>query len=133
MPSVAEMIQSRFLRKEDIEDDIVVTIKNVMLEDMPGDEHQQRWVLAFKELERGLVLNSTTIRVLEKTFGRHTDQWLNGRVTLYVDPNVAFKGQIVGGLRVRPHTTRTAKAVVAALTAQRRPPAQEDLNDDLSS
>ena len=129
MPYVNEMIESKFLRKEDIEDDLVVTIKTLTLEDMPGDENKQRWVLVFTELPKGLVLNTTMIRVLEKAFGRHTDQWLNQRVTLYVDMSVAFKGQVVGGLRVRPLKAKTTKAAMEALAAKKPPP--EDFNDEI--
>ncbi|MGP8033158.1 MAG: hypothetical protein ACLPQ6_03350 [Steroidobacteraceae bacterium] len=102
MPKVSEMLVSKFLRKEDVDDEIICSVKSCALEDMPGDGHEQRWVLYFKELPKGLVLNATTIRVLEKAYGSHSDDWHAKRVTLYVDPNVSFKGQIVGGLRLRP-------------------------------
>src|SRR5581483_8362074 len=101
-PKVSEMIVSKFLRKDDVDDEIIVTIKSVKLEDMPGEDGEQRWVLYFRELGKGLVLNTTTIRVLEKTYGQHSDDWTGKRVVLYVDPNVSFKGQVVGGLRIRP-------------------------------
>jgi hypothetical protein len=114
MPKVSEMIVSKFLKKEDIEDDVVVTCKRVALEDMPGDAGERRWVLYFKELSKGLVLNTTSIRVAEKTFGPDSDDWIGQKVTLYVDPNVQFKGQIVGGLRIRPIKTKPPKAVLAA-------------------
>jgi hypothetical protein len=102
MVRVNEMILSKFLRKEDLDDELVVTIKTVRREDMPGDAGEQRWVLFFRELPRGLVLNTTTIRVLEKAYGQDSEDWSGKKVTLYVDPNVSFKGQIVGGLRLRP-------------------------------
>ena len=102
VPKVSEMIQSKFLKKEDIEDDIIVTCKATTLEDMPGDSGEQRWILHFKELPKGLVLNTTSIRVLEKAFGGHSDNWNGKKVQLYVDPNVSFKGQVVGGLRLKP-------------------------------
>jgi len=120
MPKVNEMIISKFLRKEDCEDEIAVTMKSVELEDMPNnsDAGEQRWVLYFKELEKGLVLNTTTIRVLEKAFGPDSDDWISKRVILYTDPTVAFKGQIVGGLRLRPmKTPAPAKAPTPAAKA----------------
>ena len=123
MPKVSEMIVSKYLRKEDVDDDVVVTIADVTLEDMPGDEGQKRWVLHFREFKKGLVLNSTSIRTLEKGFGGDTEMWIGGKVTLYVDPNVSFRGQIVGGLRLRP--VRPKVAVRAT------PIAQEDLNDKI--
>lgn len=98
----SEMISSKFLRKEDLDEDVTVTLGDVELEDMPGDSGEQRWVLGFKELDKGLVLNTTTIRVLEKAFGNDTDAWLDKKAVLYVDPNVTYRGQVVGGLRLRP-------------------------------
>ena len=126
MAKVSEMIQSKFLRKEDVEDDLIVTVKDCRLEDMPGDGGEQRWVLFFRELPKGLVLNSTTIRVLEKAFGNDSDDWIGKRVTLYVDPNVSFRGQVVGGLRIRPMKPRNA----AAATAQLAKPAA-DFDDEI--
>ena len=69
---------------------------------MPGDSGDRRWVLFFKELDKGMVLNTTGIRMLEKAFGDESDDWVGKRVTIYVDPNVSYKGQVVGGLRLRP-------------------------------
>jgi hypothetical protein len=127
MPSTSEMIVSKFLRKEDVgDDDIAVTIKAVSLEDMPGDSGDKRWVLHFRELPKGMVMNSSTIKVCEKAFGTHTDNWTGGKVSLYVDPNVQFKGQVVGGLRLRP--LRTAKATLAVLASKA---AAEDFNDEV--
>ena len=113
MPKTSEMIESKFLRKDDIDDDLIVTIKGVRLEDMPGDSGERRWVLAFRELPKGLVLNVTSIRVLDKAFGNDTDGWIGKKVVLYVDPNVAFKGQVVGGLRLRPQKAKPAAAAVS--------------------
>lgn len=101
MPKVSDMIQSKFLRKEDFEEDRVMTIKNVKLEDMPGDDGQQKWVLYFREEQKGMALNVTTIRVLEQAFGDDSDHWIGNKVKVYVDPNVSFGGRVVGGLRLR--------------------------------
>lgn len=101
MPKVSEMIQSKFLRKEDFDEDRVLTIKAVKLEDMPGDNGDQKWVLYFREEQKGMAMNITTIRVLEQAFGDDSDHWVGNKVKVYVDPNVSFQGKIVGGLRLR--------------------------------
>ena len=121
MVDITEMIESKYLRKEDIEDDIVVTIKGIAKEELPGNPKPQ-WVCAFKELDKGLVLNKTTKTVLWQAFGRNSDQWLNQKVALYVDPNVLYLGQIVGGIRLRPIKAKT--------TAVKKPP-PEDFNDEI--
>lgn len=121
MPKVSEMIVSKYLRKEDCEDDVTVTIRDCTLETMPGEEGEKRWILHFRELPKGLVLNTTTIRVLEKTFGADSDDWNGKRATLYVDPNVSFRGQVVGGLRLRPIKAAIAKPVAVEV----------DFNDEI--
>jgi hypothetical protein len=107
MPKVSEMIVSKFLRKEDFDEDRVMTIKGVKLEDMPGDNADQKWVLYFREEAKGMALNVTTIRVLEQAYGDDSDHWVGNKVMVYVDPNVSFGGKIVGGLRLR--TPKKAK------------------------
>lgn len=101
MPKVSEMIVSKFLRKEDFDEDRILTIKSVKLEDMPGDSGDQKWVLYFREEAKGMALNVTTIRVLEQAYGDDSDHWIGNKVKVYVDPNVSFGGKIVGGLRLR--------------------------------
>ena len=97
----SQMKQSKYLRKEDVEDDTVMTIKNLQLEDMPGNSGEQRWVLYFKEQSKGMVLNATTLGVLERTFDNNSENSLGKKIVLYVDENVQYKGQVVGGLRLR--------------------------------
>jgi hypothetical protein len=101
MPKTSEMIQSKFLRKEDFDEDQVCTIKDVALETMQNTS-DTKWVLYFQELPKGMVLNTTTIRVLEAAFGGDSDDWKGKRVKVYVDPTVSFQGRVVGGLRLMP-------------------------------
>jgi len=116
------MIQSKFLRKEDFEEDAVCTIRGVKLEEMQGNSSETRWVLYFKELQKGMVLNTTTIRVLEQAFGDDSDAWVSQKVMVYVDPNVSFQGRIVGGLRLR-----TPKKTAPVKTA----PPPEEFDDQI--
>lgn len=125
MPLVKDMIQSKFLRKEDFDEDRVLTIKGLRLEDMPSDqsrEPQQKWVLYFREEPKGMALSVTTIRVLEQAYGSDSDHWVGNKVMVYVDPNVSFGGKIVGGLRLRTPKVRTAPKPAAAAVAPRFDP-----------
>jgi hypothetical protein len=59
-----------------------------------------------------MVLNSTNIKRLAKACNSDdTDEWIGKQVTLYVDPDVEFAGNVVGGLRIRakpiPHGTKS--------------------------
>jgi hypothetical protein len=127
MPKVSEMIQSKFLRKEDFEEDRVMTIRGIKLEDMPGDDGTQKWVLYFKEEAKGMALNVTTIRVLEAAFGDDSDAWMGKRVMVYVDPNVSFGGRVVGGIRLR-----APKKTAAPVSKATEPPqADREFDDDI--
>lgn len=108
MPKVKDMIVSKFLRKEDFDEDRVMTVKDCKLEDMPGDSGDQKWVLYFREEAKGMALNITSIRVLEQAFGDDTDHWIGNKVKVYVDPNVSFQGKVVGGLRLMPPRKKAA-------------------------
>lgn len=129
MPKVSDMIQSKFLRKEDFEEDRVMTIKNVKLEDMPGDDGQQKWVLYFREEAKGMALNVTTIRVLEQAFGDDSDQWIGNKVKVYVDPNVSFGGRVVGGLRLR--TPKQGPKAPPLPPPEQKPPVDDGFDDDI--
>lgn len=109
MAKVSDMIPSKYLKKEDIEEDTKVIIKGVTLEDMPGDTGEQKWVMYFKGEKKGLILNNTNIRVLERAFGGESDEWEGKSVTLYVDENVSFGGRVTGGLRLRALVAKKPK------------------------
>lgn len=129
MPKVSDMIVSKFLRKEDFDEDRIMTIKSVKLEDMPGDDGSQKWVLYFREDQKGMALNVTTIRVLEKAFGDDSDLWIGKKVKVYVDPNVSFGGRVVGGLRLMPPKNASAGAKPPAPPQQTEPAGEFD--DDI--
>jgi hypothetical protein len=123
MMKLNQMLKSKYLRKDDIEDDTPATIKKLSLEDMPGDSGDQRWVLSLRGLDKGMVLNATTLRMLAKAFGDESDDWIGKRVCIYVDPNVSFKGQVVGGLRLRPIGPKKSTPLVTPS------PAAEEFDD----
>jgi hypothetical protein len=114
MPRVSEMIQSKFLRKEDFEEDQTCTIKGVKLEEMQTSG-ETRWVLYFREHSKAMVLNTTAIRVLEAAYGDDSDHWVGKPVTVYVDPSVSFQGRVVGGLRLKPVVQRKAKPTTGTM------------------
>jgi hypothetical protein len=123
MALVKDMIQSKYLAKADFEDEQVCTIKGVKQENLAKDDQAEelRWVLYFRDapVPKGMVMNVTTIRVLEQAFGGDTDHWVGNKVVVYVDPNVSFGGKVVGGLRLRIHKEKAApKASQAATTAK---------------
>lgn len=119
MPTVNDLKDSRFLKKEDVEPDVLVTIKgyektNVALESQAPEE---KWTLSFRELDKPLVLNSTNGQLIQAIAGSGDfDDWIGKQIVLYNDKTVSFAGKITGGIRVR---------------ASRRPqPVQADFDND---
>ena len=104
MAKIGEMIDSKYLKQTDVEDEILVTVVKVGKANVArkGDEPEYKWLVRFKEFEKPMVLNSTNIKRLAKACdSEDTDEWTDKQVTLYVDPDVEFGGNIVGGLRIR--------------------------------
>jgi hypothetical protein len=104
MAKIGEMIESKYLKQSDVEDEIVVTVEKVGKANVAkkGDEPEYKWLVRFKEFEKPMVLNSTNIKRLAKACDSDdTDGWIGKQAVLYVDPDVEFAGNIVGGLRIR--------------------------------
>ncbi len=58
----------------------------------------------FVEPIKPMVLNATNSKVV-KSFNEKSpfvEDWANTKVELYIDPTVQMKGEIVGGVRIRP-------------------------------
>lgn len=107
MPRIHEMIDSKFLKKEDAGTGILVTIKGVEKRDVGTEaEPEQKWVLLLEE-QKPLVLNSTNLALLEKALGSDdSDEWMGQKVVLYNDENVSFGGKLTGGVRVDVNRTK---------------------------
>ena len=101
---ISKLMPSKYLKKEDLDQDVLVTVSGVSIENVARDNEpeENKAVLHFKEYDRGLVCNSTNLQLCAKACGSEdTDDWIGQQVVLYVDDNVSFGGKIVGGLRIR--------------------------------
>jgi hypothetical protein len=125
------MVSSKFLKKEDLDEDVIVTIDHVSQQNVAqdGQPEEKKWVLYFREYEKGMVLNATNIQLLENATGVSDTDDLGGKeIILYVDPNVSFGGKVVGGLRLRKHKAAAPirRALPAAATRSPRDVPDED-------
>lgn len=107
MPRIHEMVESKFLKKEDAGDGILVTIQGVEKRDVGTEaEPEQKWCLILKEC-KPMVLNSTNLALLEKCIGSDdSDDWIGRQVVLFNDENVSFGGKLTGGVRVDVNRTK---------------------------
>ena len=115
MPKIHEMLESKFLKKEDVDAGKLFTVSGVEQHNVAkqGADEEMKWCLLFEEEDKPLVLNSTNIQLCKNVFGSDdTDDWTGKRLVLYTDPNVTYAGKLVGGIRVRaPKKTAPAKKV----------------------
>ena len=86
----------------------------------------RKLVARFEGKAKGLVLNDTNLETLETAFGPDSNDAIGGQVILFVDPDVRYGGQRVGGIRIKLPKKAAAKEKAAA-----KQTTAEFLNDDL--
>jgi len=100
-----EFYPSPYLRAEDIDGPVAVTIESVRAEKFSGQRGEPdvlKPVTFFRELKKGLIVNRTNYRsIMEITGQEDTDDWAGARLLLRVEQVPAF-GEVVDALRVRP-------------------------------
>lgn len=97
--------ESKYLKHQDLEgNDWAVTITNVTREDIKDRDgtSKKKFILHFKEVEKGLVLNTTNMNTLYKLLASDdSDDWTGKRITLYVKDDIEMGGEIMSGIRIR--------------------------------
>jgi hypothetical protein len=135
MAKTSEMIPSNYLKQSDFPEDYIVTVvkverKNIAMEGKPAE---YKWLMSFREFDKPMVLNSTNIHAMEKACGSDdTDDWIGKEVIVYVDENVSFGGELVGGLRIKKHKAATAPVsprTTAATPARTAAPVDDEEPD----
>ena len=123
---ISELKESKFLKKEDVDPPVMVTIREVTQENTAkeGAPEELKWCVTFDELEKPMVLNVTNGQIIAKITGSEdSDDWTGHQIVLYHDPNVTFGGKLVGGIRVRAPKKTIKKATP-------KPPPEELQDDD---
>lgn len=107
MPKMSQMFPSKWLAAADLnEQDITLTIQDVQSEIVgQGDEAESKWVVYFREVSKGLVLNKTNAGSISGALGDDTDDWIGRQIVLY-PTEVAFGGKMVEAIRVKEKATR---------------------------
>ncbi len=118
--NIDSMFPSKYVKAEDLmNSDVPVRIASVALESV-GDG-DQRPVVYFAGMNKGLVLNRTNANRIKGTLGAETSQWVGQTITLYPS-ETEFRGETVPCIRVRANGAPTAQpqaapAVPAAVQA----------------
>ena len=97
------MIESKYLKQADAEDDVIVTITKVGQANIAKDDEppEMKWMVRFAEFNKPMVLNRTNISLLGNFLGDDTDDWIGKQVILYNDESIQFAGKVTGGLRFK--------------------------------
>lgn len=112
---------SPYLSSADIVEPIVITISHVRLESDKTKKTKDLFNTAYfveKEIRAGeklkpMILNATNSKTMKGlTNSAFIDDWLNIRVTIYVDHNVRFGKETLEGLRISPHVPEQGKKVL---------------------
>ncbi len=107
MPNINEMIDSKYLKKEDVGDPgdgSLVTIQGVKQDNVAkeDEEPEMKWLIKFREFKKPMILNSTNIKLAAMIIGsNNTDDWKEKTIEVYHDPAVTFGDKLVGGIRFR--------------------------------
>jgi hypothetical protein len=131
MPRINEMVESKFLKKEDVDNDgrgALLTITGVQRYNVAKQEAEEdlKWCLDFQEVDKPMVLNITKMSMLEKITGSdNSDSWIGRKIVAYHDPSIMYMGEMKGGIGIRaPRTavvnspaTPTAHPVASKLPA----------------
>lgn len=113
---IGDMIESKYLKQSDVDEEMAVTIAGLKKVNVARDDEdpEYRWTVKFDEFPKPMVLNVTNLKRLAKSCGDDTDDWMGKTVILYVDPDIEFGGNVVGGLRIK-----AARKTVARVSGQR--------------
>jgi len=128
---VGEMIESKFLKKEDVggERGMLVTIAGLKQANvaMQGADPEMKWTISFEEMDKPMVMNSTNIHACAKACASdETDDWVGKKIVIFEDPNVSFGGKVTGGIRVRAQRIQAAPVVPQRKTVQDTKQADSD-------
>jgi len=124
MPNISVLKESNFIKKEDCEPPILVTIERVAQENVAkeGAPQELKWCIHFREVDKPMVLNSTNGQIIAQITGSpETDNWTGKQVVLYHDPSVSFGGKLVGGIRCRAPRAGTPARPAAQPAMQAEP------------
>jgi hypothetical protein len=123
---------SRLLGVVDVKKRFRTTITKVRKEkikDRESGKEKTRFVVYFKNVDKPLALNPTNKNALVDALGKKPEEWINADVGVFVDPDVTFRGQRTGGVRLKvllpPAKAAPAPAAAPAKPATPAPAAEE--------
>jgi hypothetical protein len=111
--NIDQLFPSNYLKASDADGNPTYTMQDVKIESMKNrdGEEEEKPVLYFVEVEKGLVLNRTNAQVISGFYGDDTDNWVGERVTL-TSVDVSAFGQTKPALRISTKKPGVSKQVL---------------------
>lgn len=98
---ISDAFPSKYLKADDLDGDVVVYITKAEMEQLgQGKDAEDKIILYFKGMDKGLAVNKTNAGTIAKLYGDDTDGWVGKPITLFAT-EVEFKGDMVMAIRVR--------------------------------
>lgn len=104
MPKINEMLASRYVKKDDVLQPKLLTIRDCIQDNLAHDDQpvEMAWCLKFDEIAKLLILKPTILGQLEAALqSNDSDHWIGRKIVAYNDPSVMYKGKVIGGVRIR--------------------------------
>ncbi|MBK6849004.1 MAG: hypothetical protein IPG96_16210 [Proteobacteria bacterium] len=118
--NVKDLISGKYLSAKDmVGQRVLATLDICQIEEFENKNTggtDSRPVVYFEDLDQGMVLNKTNLKVLAREFGEETSAWKGKRVLVTTHKVKTPAGAEVDGLRIEPW----AEPVAAAPRAARR-------------
>ncbi len=112
-----DVFPSKFLSAADLDNDTTLTVYSVEMAELKdrngAPEHKP--AINFSEVEKGLILNKTNWKTIEKLYGAESDDWVGEKITLFAT-EVDFRGETVMAIRVRLNPNPAPAANVDPVT-----------------
>lgn len=130
---IGQMMESKFLKKEDVDPPKLVTIRGFSQQNAGRDDApEMKWTMSFQELAKPMVMNSTNLQLCAQALGsEETDHWIGKQIVLYNDPSVQFQGKLIGGIRIRAPKRRPGAQAAPEPAPAPVTTAEDPFDDDI--
>jgi hypothetical protein len=120
--NVLAMFPSKYLKAADLGDSPMdVRIESVEVGTVgEGEEEQDRPIVFFHDLKKGLCLNVTNAKRIIALYGSDTDQWAGQWITLYPS-ECDYKGDTVACIRVKANAPAIRKTAATSKPVKKAP------------
>lgn len=114
-----QIFPSKYLAAADLNDEhVMLTIDDAEMETL---NEEQKLVIRFREVQKGMVVNKTNCGAIEQALGSDdTDDWIGRRIVLY-PTMVDFQGRQVEAIRVHPKKTKALQSKADLAPAAKQP------------